>query len=100
MNCNDTLTYAHELKRMCESFHACVGCPLRPDKNCLTAITIDPAHIKIVQEWSDEHQTYTVGAPTISTYVSPDTKNVSTNWTTSNSDSIQYSPIDFDSLKK
>lgn len=55
MNCNDTLTYAKELKRMCAAYHICDGCPLQHDRNCLHATSIDSAHVKVVQEWSDSH---------------------------------------------
>lgn len=55
MDCNITLNYAQELGRMCLAHHACVGCPLRPDKDCLNAIYINPKRMEVVQKWSDSN---------------------------------------------
>lgn len=53
-NCNNTLDYAHEAERMCETFDKfddCDGCPL-VKKSC-RIFDITPEHIRRVQEWSD-----------------------------------------------
>ena len=54
MNCNDTLTYAKELRRLCESRNACAGCSME-SLPCTMAIQITPAHIKVVQKWSEDN---------------------------------------------
>lgn len=53
-NCNNTLDYAHEYKRMCNIFRGCSGCPLR-DLDCGVTEAITSEHVKRVQEWSDNH---------------------------------------------
>lgn len=55
MDCNNTLTYAHELRRMCEAHHACQGCPMKHTFSCLTATRINEDQIKVVQKWSDSN---------------------------------------------
>lgn len=54
-NCNNTLEYAHEAKRMCETFDNCSTrpCPLY-GLSCEHFETT-AEHIKIVQAWSDTH---------------------------------------------
>ncbi len=99
MNCSYAVIYAQELRRMCAAHHACKGCPLRGDIYCLKATHIDPPHIKIVQEWSDTHSTYTINSKS-ETYYNKEAFEKPTEWsTTSNVESIQYSPLDLDSLK-
>lgn len=53
-NCNNTLDYAHEFTRMCNTFHCNSGCPLYV-LPCGAAKNITPEHIRRVQEWSDNH---------------------------------------------
>ena len=53
-NCNNTLDYAHEFTRMCNTFHCSSGCPLYV-LPCGAAKNITPEHIRRVQEWSDNH---------------------------------------------
>ena len=53
-NCNNTLDYSHETKRMCETFRGCSGCPLH-DLDCRESGNITPEHIRRVQAWSDAH---------------------------------------------
>ena len=56
MDCSITLNYAHELKRMCGSYHICsTGCPFSGDKRCLAATSINASRIEAVQKWSDAH---------------------------------------------
>ena len=52
-DCNLTLNYAHELRRMCAAHHACRGCPMQHTNSCLTATRIDLNHIETVQKWSN-----------------------------------------------
>lgn len=52
-NCNNTLDYAHEFTRMCNTFHDCNDCPMR-DLSCGEG-NITAEHIKRVQAWSDAH---------------------------------------------
>lgn len=52
-NCNNTLDYAHEFTRMCNTFHDCNDCPMR-DLSCGDG-NITAEHIKRVQAWSDAH---------------------------------------------
>lgn len=52
-NCNNTLDYAHEFKRMCNEFSFCGNCPM--DKLPCKVSDISETHINIVQEWSDAH---------------------------------------------
>lgn len=57
-NCNNTLDYVHEYKRMCRAFdkcNGCDGCPLVPlvKKSCCGIFDVTPEHIKRVQKWSD-----------------------------------------------
>ena len=51
-NDNDIVNFSKEVRRMCESYHACKGCPLEHDLNCLSVTNIDPAKIKIIAQWS------------------------------------------------
>lgn len=54
-DCNKTLDYIHERKRMCASFLVCINsCPLAPLHSCGFSGTTQE-HIAIVQGWSDEH---------------------------------------------
>ena len=53
-NCNNTLDYAHEFTRMCNTFHCSSGCPLYV-LPCGAAKNITPEHIRRVQAWSDAH---------------------------------------------
>lgn len=57
-NCNNTMDYAHEFTRMCNTFHGCNDCPLR-DLFCGKG-NITPEHIRRVQEWSDTHHEITL----------------------------------------
>lgn len=60
-NCNNTLEYVHEVKRMCETFDKCKnceGCPLAK-KSC-KIFDVTPDHIKRVQAWSDAHPEITL----------------------------------------
>ena len=54
-DCNNAITYAKELRRMCMSYHICQDCPLQHDPHCLHATAINEKRIKAVQEWSDSH---------------------------------------------
>lgn len=58
-NCNNTLDYAHEFTRMCNTFHCSSGCPLYV-LPCGAAKNITPEHIRRVQEWSDTHPEITL----------------------------------------
>lgn len=58
-NCNNTLDYAHEFTRMCNTFHCSSGCPLYV-LPCGAAKNITPEHIKRVQIWSDSHPEITL----------------------------------------
>lgn len=58
-NCNNTLDYAHEFTRMCNTFHCSSGCPLYV-LPCGAAKNITPEHIKRVQAWSDAHPEITL----------------------------------------
>lgn len=52
-DCNKTLDFSHEYKRLCHCYPDCEGCPVPapcPDLGDVTA-----EHIAIVQKWSDEH---------------------------------------------
>lgn len=52
-DCNKTLDYSHEKKRMCGTYHDCSnGCPLSV---IYCHGDIMQEHIDIVQKWSDEH---------------------------------------------
>ena len=60
-DCRKTLDYVHERKRMCDSFFdqksrvkLCYKCPLH-GLYCSQVCKITPAHIDIVQTWSDTH---------------------------------------------
>ncbi len=58
-NCNNTLDYVHELKRMCESFVICSDCPICT--NCSGAIReINANKIADVQAWSDANPEITL----------------------------------------
>lgn len=64
-NCNNTLDYVHEYKRMCRAFdkcNGCDGCPLVPlvKKSCCGIFDVTPEHIKRVQEWSDANPEITL----------------------------------------
>lgn len=101
MNCNITLNYTKEFRRMCHSYHACKGCPLLHDMRCLQSSAVNAERIAIVQEWSDTHpETVTIMNETV-TYVNPDLPSNSKEWTsTTKTDSIQYSPLNLELLKK
>jgi hypothetical protein len=58
-NCNNTLDYAHEFTRMCNTFHCSSGCPLYV-LPCGAAKNITPEHIRRVQAWSDAHPEITL----------------------------------------
>ncbi len=58
-NCNNTLDYAHEFTRMCNTFHCNSGCPLYV-LPCGAAKNITPEHIRRVQAWSDAHPEITL----------------------------------------
>lgn len=56
-DCSKTLDYAHEYKRMCNSYigaNTCRPCPMAK-MNCRYAESATKEHIDIVQKWSDEH---------------------------------------------
>lgn len=57
-NCNNTLEYAHEAKRMCKTFDTCSTCPLY-DMPC-GHLEITAEHIRRVQAWSDAHPEITL----------------------------------------
>ena len=52
-DCNKTLDFSHEKKRMCFSYNKCAGCPLL--NSCHDAQHITKDDIIIVQKWSDAH---------------------------------------------
>lgn len=54
-NCNNTLDYAHEASRMCETFDCCDDCPCPLYGMSCGHLEITAEHIKRVQEWSDAH---------------------------------------------
>ena len=54
-NCNNTLDYAHEAERMCETFDNCSTCPCPLYGMSCGHLEITAEHIKIVQAWSDNH---------------------------------------------
>lgn len=54
-NCNNTLEYAHEAKRMCETFDNCSTCPCPLYGMSCGHLEITAEHIRRVQEWSDNH---------------------------------------------
>ena len=54
-NCNNTLDYSHEAKRMCETFDNCSTCPCPLYGMSCGHLEITAEHIKIVQAWSDNH---------------------------------------------
>ena len=58
-NCNNTLEYAHEFTRMCNTFHCSSDCPLYV-LPCVAAKNITPEHIRRVQAWSDAHPEITL----------------------------------------
>ena len=58
-NCNNTLDYAHELTRMCNTFRCSSDCPLYV-LPCGAAKNITPEHIRRVQAWSDAHPEITL----------------------------------------
>lgn len=55
MDCNNTLTYAKELRRMCATYHICKGCPFQHDAHCLHAPAINDVRINTLQKWSDSN---------------------------------------------
>ncbi len=57
-NCNNTLDYAHEFKRMCMRFSRCDNCSMA--KLPCEARDISEEHINIVQAWSDAHPEITL----------------------------------------
>lgn len=54
-NCNNTLEYAHEAKRMCETFDNCSTCPCPLYGMSCGHLEITAEHINRVQAWSDAH---------------------------------------------
>lgn len=54
-NCNNTLEYAHEAKRMCKTFDNCSTCPCPLYDMPCGHLEITAEHIRRVQEWSDNH---------------------------------------------
>lgn len=59
-NCNNTLDYAHEAVRMCNTFDCCADCPL-DDLVCRSVeVIITSEHIERVQKWSDAHPEITL----------------------------------------
>ena len=63
IDCSQTLNYAAEFRRMCDSFYddktqytACADCPMAlPNYRCTLVRDITQERIDIVQKWSDEH---------------------------------------------
>lgn len=54
-DCSKTLDFAHELKRICNSYPTCgCGCPLK-EHSCTTMSGITQECIDVLQKWSDEH---------------------------------------------
>lgn len=56
IDCNNTLNFFKETKRMCESLTCCSSCPL----DCIDEYGCDldqitQEHIERVQKWSDKH---------------------------------------------
>lgn len=66
IDCSQTLNYAKERKRMCDSFsiqysHKCGECPLYPiQASCVLISELIEAQIDAVQKWSDEHPVETM----------------------------------------
>lgn len=58
-NSNNTLDYAHEFNRMCDTFHCSSDCPLCV-LPCGAVKNITPEHIRRVQAWSDAHPEITL----------------------------------------
>lgn len=58
-NCNNTLDYAHEFNRMCDTFHCSSDCPLYV-LPCGVVKNITSEHIRRVQAWSDAHPEITL----------------------------------------
>lgn len=54
-NCNNTLEYAHEAKRMCKTFDNCSTCPCPLYDMPCGHLEITAEHIRRVQAWSDAH---------------------------------------------
>jgi hypothetical protein len=54
-NCNNTLEYAHEAERMCETFDNCSTCPCPLYGMSCGHLEITAEHINRVQAWSDAH---------------------------------------------
>ena len=59
-NCNNTLEYAHEAARMCETFDNCLTCPCPLYGMSCGHLEITAEHIKRVQAWSDAHPEITL----------------------------------------
>lgn len=59
-NCNNTLDYAHEFTRMCNTFHVCNNCPLCVCGMSCRVNNITSEHIRCVQAWSDAHPEITL----------------------------------------
>lgn len=64
IDCSKTLNYAHEFKRMCDTYgqgNACISnnCPFEKFKGCAPD-DITQEHISILQKWSDEHPQQTM----------------------------------------
>lgn len=55
-DCSKALDYAHEFRRMCDSYGFCSeGCPMNDECECGDANAITSAKIDKLQKWSDEH---------------------------------------------
>ena len=50
-NDNDIVEFSNEINRMCAAHHACKGCPLEHDLNCLSVISISPTKVKEIAQW-------------------------------------------------
>lgn len=63
-DCNNTLDYSHEFRRMCKTFRSsrgqkiCKGCPLS-ELPC-DILSVASEHIRRVQIWSDTHPEITL----------------------------------------
>ena len=50
-NDNDIVEFSNEMNRMCAAHHACKGCPLEHDLNCLSVVSISPRKVKEIAQW-------------------------------------------------
>ena len=51
----DAVEFLNEGTRMCNSYEACVGCPMYPTDDCCMAKMNLKQMINIVEQWSKEH---------------------------------------------